>query len=201
MKTIRVNAFLKAIAILTLATSVPGQSGGIFEIRDAVVGGGAASASNGNFEIDTIVGQPASGGALRGAFFSVTSGFWTFTLPAPAPGYNFTGFFAPVENMPTLNIASEGSAVPVKFSLSGDQGLAVFASDYPASSPVTCDANEPGSEVSETVNAGGSSLTYDAATDQYTYIWKTNRSWRGTCRILVVRFNDNSQYLAKFRFR
>lgn len=201
MKTIKTNTFLKVIVIFALAVSVPGQSGGIFEIKDAVVGGGAASASNGGVEIDTILGQPVSGGALRGSFFGVTSGFWTFTLPAPAPGYNFTGFFAPVENMPTLNITSAGSAVPVKFSLSGDQGLAVFAADHPASSPVACDANEPGSEVPETVNAGGSSLTYDPAADQYTYIWRTNRSWRGTCRILVVRFNDLSQYLAKFRFR
>lgn len=201
MKTIRVNAFLKAIAILTLAISGPGQNGGIFEIKDAVVGGGAVSASNGEFEIDTVLGQPVSGGALRGSFFGITSGFWTFNLPAPAPGYNFNGFFPPVENMPTLNIATAGSAVPVKFSLGGDQGLAVFAADYPASSPVACDANEPGSEVSETVNAGGSSLIYDPAADQYTYIWKTNRSWRGTCRILLVRFNDHSQYLAKFRFR
>ena len=125
----------------------------------------------------------------------------TFNLPPPTPIYSFTGFFSPVENLPTANIAAAGSAIPVKFSLGGDQGLVIFSPGYPASSPVACDVNEPGAEVTETVIAGGSSLTYDAASDQYSYVWKTNKAWKGTCRILIVRLNDDSQYLAKFRFR
>jgi Domain of unknown function (DUF4082) len=40
--------------------------------------------------------------------------------------YNFSGFFQPVNNMPTLNVAKAGSAIPVKFSLGGDQGLDIF---------------------------------------------------------------------------
>jgi hypothetical protein len=123
----------------------------------------------------------------------------TFTLPAAT--YIFTGFFQPVDNLPTLNVASAGSAIPVKFSLGGNQGLGIFAIGYPASSPIQCDASEPGAAIEETVNAGGSSVSYDAATDQYTYVWKTQRAWKGTCRMLVVRLSDNNQYLAKFRFR
>jgi hypothetical protein len=128
----------------------------------------------------------------------------TFTLPPatlPPPPYSFTGFFQPVDNLPTLNVASAGSAIPVKFSLGGNQGLGIFAIGYPASSPIQCDASEPGAAIEETVNAGGSSVSYDAATDQYTYVWKTQRAWKGTCRMLVVRLSDNNQYLAKFRFR
>jgi hypothetical protein len=125
----------------------------------------------------------------------------TFTLPQELPGYNFTGFFQPVDNLPTLNVASAGSAIPVKFSLGGNQGLNIFAAGYPASSPIQCDASDPGAAIEETVNAGGSSVSYDAATGQYTYVWKTQRAWKGTCRMLVVRLSDNNQYLAKFRFR
>jgi hypothetical protein len=125
----------------------------------------------------------------------------TFTLPPEQPGYNFTGFFQPVDNLPALNVASAGSAIPVKFSLGGNQGLAIFAPGYPASSPIQCDANEPGTTIEETVNAGDSGVSYDASTGQYSYVWKTQRSWNRTCRLLVVRFADNSQYLAKFRFR
>ncbi|HYP53444.1 MAG TPA: HYR domain-containing protein, partial [Pyrinomonadaceae bacterium] len=33
--------------------------------------------------------------------------------------YNFTGFFAPVANLPTFNKANAGQAIPVKFSLGG----------------------------------------------------------------------------------
>ena len=121
-------------------------------------------------------------------------------LPDPDP-YSFTGFFQPVDNLPTLNVASAGSAIPVKFSLGGNQGLNIFAAGYPASSPIQCDASEPGAAIEETVNAGGSSVSYDAATGQYTYVWKTQRAWKGTCRMLVVGLSDNNQYLAKFRFR
>jgi len=127
----------------------------------------------------------------------------TFTLPEaiPNPGYHFTGFFQPVDNLPALNLASAGSAIPVKFSLGGNQGLSIFAAGYPASSPIPCDAGDPGSVIEETVAAGNSGLGYDASTDQYTYVWKTNKAWKGTCRMLVLNFNDGSQHLAKFRFR
>jgi hypothetical protein len=129
----------------------------------------------------------------------------TFPLPPvtplPPPPYSFTGFFQPVDNLPTVNVASAGSAIPVKFSLGGNQGLAIFAPGYPASSPIECLADDPGTTIEETVNAGNSGVSYDAATGQYTYVWKTQRSWSGTCRMLVVRLSDNNQYLAKFRFR
>lgn len=116
-------------------------------------------------------------------------------------GFNFTGFFAPVDNLPMVNIVNAGQAIPLKFSLGGYQGLDIFAAGYPASSPIVCDASEPGSTVDETVNAGGSSLTYDAATDRYTYVWKTNKAWKGACRILIVRLSDGSDHFAKFRFK
>ncbi len=115
--------------------------------------------------------------------------------------YNFTGFFQPVDNLPTLNLATAGSSIPVKFSLNGNQGLNILATGYPASSPIACNANEPGSVIEETVNAGGSSLTYNAAADQYIYVWKTIKAWKGTCRILVVRLSDGSDHYAKFSFK
>ena len=128
----------------------------------------------------------------------------TFPLPdvqPPQPGYDFFGFFQPVDNAPTANVATAGSALPVRFSLGGNQGLAIFAAGYPVSSPIACDASAPGAVIEETVSAGGSSLSYDPTTDQYSYIWKTDRGWRGTCRMLVVRLNDGTEHLAKFRFR
>lgn len=127
----------------------------------------------------------------------------TFNLPQqlPDPEYNFTGIFQPVDNLPALNLATAGSSIPVKFSLNGDQGLTIFAAGYPASSPIACDASEPGAVIEETVNAGASSLSYNATSDQYSYVWKTNKSWKGTCRMLVVGLDDGTEHYAKFRFR
>jgi uncharacterized repeat protein (TIGR01451 family) len=115
--------------------------------------------------------------------------------------YNFTGFFQPVDNPPVLNMVNAGRAIPVKFSLSGNKGLSIFAPNSPASGVITCGTNAPVNEIEETVTAGSSSLSYDASSDQYIYVWKTNTAWAGTCRQLVVRLNDGSEHRANFKFR
>jgi hypothetical protein len=115
--------------------------------------------------------------------------------------YNFAGFFQPVDNLPTFNAVKAGQAIPVKFSLSGDQGLDVLASGYPQSQQVTCDASAPQDGIDETLTAGNSSLSYDASTDTYTYVWKTNKAWANTCRQLVVKLNDGTIHRANFTFK
>ena len=117
------------------------------------------------------------------------------------PPYNFTGFFQPIENLPVVNIISAGQAVRINFSLDGDQGLNIFALGYPVSGTVACETDEPASLVDETVNALGNSLSYNGALDQYNYIWKTSKTWKGTCRMLTVKLVDGSVHQAKFRFR
>ncbi len=114
--------------------------------------------------------------------------------------YNFNGFFSPISNQ-TINDNKAGSSIPVKFSLSGNQGLNILAAGYPKSQSIDCATGEPIGALEPTNNPGGSSLSYDAVTDQYTYVWKTEKSWKGTCRILVVRFTDGTEYSAKFRFK
>jgi hypothetical protein len=115
--------------------------------------------------------------------------------------YNFSGFFQPVDNPPTVNVAPAGSAIPVKFSLSGNKGLNIFAAGYPVSQQMICNSSSPTGDIEQTVTAGASSLSYDAATDTYTYIWKTDRAWKGTCRKLIVKLNDGSEHVANFQFK
>lgn len=113
--------------------------------------------------------------------------------------YVFSGFFSPVGNLPTLNVVNAGRAIPVKFSLSGDKGLNIFATGYPASGVISCNSNDPAVDVDETVTAGSSSLSYGGG--QYNYVWKTESSWVGTCRQLVVKLNDGSEHRANFKFK
>lgn len=120
----------------------------------------------------------------------------TFTVTVR---YNFTGFFSPVNNTPTLNSVNAGRAIPVKFSLSGDKGLNIFAPNNPYSVSFNCNTNDPGVDVIETLTAGGSSLTFSGG--QYIYVWKTESSWAGTCRQLVVTLNDGSVHVANFKFK
>lgn len=115
--------------------------------------------------------------------------------------YNFAGFFQPVDNLPALNIVQAGRAIPVKFSLSGDKGLGIFAPGSPSSGPIACNSSDPAVDLEETVTAGGSSLSYNPVTDQYIYVWKTEASWAGTCRQLVVQLNDGTIHRANFKFK
>ena len=112
--------------------------------------------------------------------------------------YGFSGFYRPVDNLPTVNVVKAGSAIPVKFSLGGDQGLNIFASGYPASVIAGCSASATDA-IEETVTAGGSSLSYDAGSGQYIYVWKTDKSWSG-CRQLQVKLRDGSSRWAAFSF-
>ena len=65
----------------------------------------------------------------------------------------FTGFFSPVDNPPTLNTVNAGSSIPVKFSLGGNRGLAIFAPGSPLASKITCDSGLPVDAIEETTTA------------------------------------------------
>jgi hypothetical protein len=114
--------------------------------------------------------------------------------------FTFTGFLPPVDNPPVLNVANAGRAIPVKFGLGGDRGLNIFASGSPSSQAIACDTFAPEGVVTETVTAGGSSLSYDAVTNRYTYVWKTDKSWTG-CRELRLELIDGSVHTARFKLK
>lgn len=115
--------------------------------------------------------------------------------------YPFAGFKAPVNNPPTVNAVNAGRAIPVKFSLGGDQGLDVFDPGYPKVQPIDCASGAVTDEVESTVTAGQSSLSYDPGSDTYTYVWKTDPAWAGTCRRLVVGLDDATTHNADFTMR
>ena len=94
-----------------------------------------------------------------------------------------------------------GSAIPVKFSLSGFQGANPLAPGFPSSETIACDASAPADGITQTVTAGSSSLQYDPGSDQYTYVWKTDSSWAGTCRALIVKTADGIPHRADFKFK
>jgi hypothetical protein len=112
--------------------------------------------------------------------------------------YNWSGFFAPASA--ALNQAQAGAAIPLMFSLKGNQGLAVIASGYPRSQQVACDTGAPTGPDPSAATPGASGLAYDATTDTYTWVWKTDVAWAGTCRRFIVQLNDGTRHSAIFRF-
>jgi uncharacterized repeat protein (TIGR01451 family) len=115
--------------------------------------------------------------------------------------YNFTGFFSPIDNLPVLNQVKAGQNIPIKFSLSGNKGLGILPAGSPASQQINCATNVPINDLDETDTPGSSTLTYDAGSDKYQYNWKTEKSWVGQCRQLVVTLNDGTSHTANFKFK
>jgi uncharacterized membrane protein len=141
---------------------------------------------------------------LAGVFYrdlQVRAARWSFST-SPVQ-FNFNGFFAPVRNPGSsapyvVNRVKPGSAVPIKFSLGGNHGLNVLAAGNPSSKQVACTlADNTGGLPTNSVGGG---LAYDPGADQYRYLWKTEKSWAGTCRQLVVGLIDGSVQTALFKF-
>ena len=109
---------------------------------------------------------------------------------------NFAGFFSPVRNMPYVNRAHAGSAIPVKFTVGGFRGKNVLL-QTPTSVEVACPASAPENVVRPglAIVPGLRSLGYS-----YSYTWKTSSSWAGTCRVFVLTLADGSTHQALFRF-
>jgi hypothetical protein len=173
----------------TVGQSVPSSyacsgAGGVASCSGPVANGAGADTSSIGQKQFTVTATPLAGAtASKTAKYSVA--------------YNFGGFQAPIAPS-GLTPATPGSAVPVKFSLQGSFGTAILASGYPRSGSVPCTG---GTVVGDpTSTSGKSGLQYDASTDTYTYVWKTEKSWMG-CRQLVVVLNDGVVHRANFKFK
>jgi subtilisin family serine protease len=113
--------------------------------------------------------------------------------------FGWSDFAQPID-LGAVNTVKAGSAVPVKFGLAGDQGLAVLAAGYPKVQQVACVSGAPQDAIEETVTAGSSSLTYQADSGRYIYVWKTAKSLAGTCGRLEVKLIDGTSHFASFQF-
>jgi predicted extracellular nuclease len=115
--------------------------------------------------------------------------------------WTFSGFLPPVDNVGVLNSVKAGQAVPVRFQLGGDRGLDILAPSSPTSVRIACASGEPVDPIEETVTAGASGLQYDPATETYTYVWKSEKAWKGTCRRFTLKLDDGTQRSADFQFK
>lgn len=197
----------------------PSVSTGVLSFESVAVGETAAdlylydTATNRLFQITSTPGNESLNdvdvlpdGRIRVVWSSGSEGERnvygvTLELPPVGPTYSFGGFRSPVDARPTLNSVKAGAAVPVTFSLGGNEGLAIFATGYPRSDAMACDSTADVDAIEQTVAAGASSLTFDPSTGLYTYVWKTEKAWAGTCRQLVLAFENGTEARANFKLK
>ena len=120
------------------------------------------------------------------------------------------GFFGGIADEPSLNVVNPGATRDMEFTLGGNQGLDILASDSPYSRQVDCNTLKTVDPSSPFItprpipvkaeSPGNSGLTYDASEDAYTFQWKTLKEWNGSCREFVLTRKDGVQHRAYFRF-
>lgn len=121
-----------------------------------------------------------------------------------------SGFASPIADPPALNTVEAGRTLPLRFSIGGDQGLDILASNSPYSRQVDCltlATVTPGSTFTTprpipvpATPPGKAGLSYNAGADRYQYTWKTLGDWSDTCREFVLTLDDGRQHRAYFRF-
>jgi hypothetical protein len=114
--------------------------------------------------------------------------------------FGFTGFFRPIDNPNSVNSVKAGQAIPIKFSLGGDQGLDIFADGSPTSRAMVCSTGAYLGSAQLIAAPGASSLSYDATTDTYNFVWKSDKTWANSCRELSVTLDDGTVHTALFKF-
>lgn len=117
-------------------------------------------------------------------------------------GYVFTGFFQPIDNLPTVNKANAGQTIPVKWRITDYNGVGIST---PASfvsitsGSTSCSPSDP-IDVLETYS-GSSGLQYQG-NGNWQFNWSTPKSYAGQCRVMRLNLADgNTSRIAEFQFK
>lgn len=148
--------------------------------------------------VDPATGTLAGGGF--GAPSGVAGEFKLANKDAPPKSYAFSGFRSPVKNPPQWNRENAGRNLPMKWSLGGDQGMKILVGGTPLSQRINCSTMASMGPEEPTSGPGRSGLKYSKGADEYHYNWKTDRTWRGTCRQFLLKLDDGSTRIALFNF-
>jgi len=152
--------------------------------------------------VDTCVGSTADGSALNtgnvGAHtFSVTAVDHAGRATTVSQTYSVVYAFGQAVTPGGRTSVRAGSAVPVWFSLGGISDMSAVRAV--TSAAASCDGSGSISIATPVAMNGG--LRYDASSDRFSFVWKTDRSWAGSCRLLEIGLNDGTTHTLMFDFR
>ena len=108
--------------------------------------------------------------------------------------FDFGGFGPPIVDPPDRLVRQAGSSLPVRFSLGGDHGLDVLAEGSPSYVRIDCDSGVETGTTQLAASARRTDLTYDETSDEYLFVWKTDRSLAGACLQFSLQLTDGSSH-------
>lgn len=120
--------------------------------------------------------------------------------PLSVEPYLITGFFQPVDNLPTPNVAKAGRAIPLKWRLTDVRGAPVttLTSVSVTVSSLVCAIGSTADALEE--YSAGSSGLQNLGDGYYQYNWKTPTSYARSCKTVKVDVGDGVVLTAEFQF-
>jgi hypothetical protein len=115
--------------------------------------------------------------------------------------YAFVGFSSPVDNAPTVNVATAGQAIPFKWRLVDANGVAVtnLASASLGAVAMGC-SNGTVADAVEQYAASASALQ-NLGDGYYQLNWKSPKSYQNSCKQMVLDLGEGNTRTALFRFK
>ena len=136
-----------------------------------------------------------SGGSDNNYAFSFVNG--TLTIQP----WTYGGFYQPVDTGNVLNVAKNGSTVPLKFEVfAGGTELTTVASIKQSFvQTLTCGTGVALDDI-ENYATGGTSLRYDTTSGQFIFNWQTPRT-PGACYRVTLTLLDGTTISANFKLK
>jgi hypothetical protein len=122
----------------------------------------------------------------------------TVHVAAAPQVFDFKGFKG-LDELPNVNDANLGTQF-IRFSLNGNQGIDIFENGHPTSASYPCGTTPPSDASEPAQQQGASGFRYDPGTDEYTFKWNVDKSWKNTCRVFVLGLSDGSTHNLAFQF-
>jgi hypothetical protein len=127
--------------------------------------------------------------------------------PAPqvtqgvAIGYGFVGLSQPIDNLPVINKANAGQAVPIKWRLVDASGAPVTTLTTATVTVVTltCSGGSTPDQLEE--YATGSSGLQNLGNGYYQFTWKTPKSYASSCKTMHLDLGAGVTHQAYFEFK
>lgn len=146
--------------------------------------------------------QTLSDGDILVKIHSTSASAWASGFPTHTNDYNFVGFTAGTKDYPKVNKAQANQVVAVDMKIKGvpKNFTDILAAGEPTSQQVSCTTLTPIGSAVAALSAKNSGLER-ISKNKFDYNWRTDKSWRGTCRVFNVQLKDGSSQKALFKFQ
>jgi hypothetical protein len=170
-----------------------------YECADEPLGSGLASCAG-----DVPDGEAIDTSSVGAHEFTVEAADAAGNSASAASAYRVIydfDFRWPVRDRPAVNLSRAGRVALVRFSLNGFHGRQVVAAGYPQVAEVECDSGaEPAEGERARLVRSRKGIRWGRWSKTYALLWKTQRSWAGTCRQFLLGLRDGTVHRADYRF-